>query len=457
MRLGSHQRSNVAWACVLFAGIVALAQTGRLGTLRAEVLDCSSQLEAEREGRRSKVASVENASLLPLAAPPTPPPLSCALKPPRVLMVTAEQPMECSTATAQWLGARSMRNRLTYCQRHRWQLYWNTDTVDPTYAGIVENPMWNKVRGFSAFMGCPSSRLRQPALLAKLLNSSITEGVEWLFWIDSDAIIMDIDFALPLDQYERDNISLVLWGEPRMVDEPYRAAPSYFGLNAGVMLMRNNDWTRRFLGEILKAGADVSRATETQRQVIKGFCDRAYDCVASDQSTIVYLLHTQAELWRKETLFEKRCARGCAGRRRGPLTRRSFTMNGHWQEYAGHLVSGSLRLQDSIWSSDRVPFVMHFAGCQLCSGKTDAHYANWDACRVALGEALSHVEDYSLAKLGLHHKFLNGTEVETWLGGPPSYPKDEAEAEAAGAGEKPLGEGGGTDSSMPPSAGSEVG
>ena len=38
------------------------------------------------------------------------------------------------------------------------------------------------------------------------------------------------------------------------------------------MLMRNNDWTRRFLGEILKAGADVSRATETQRQVIKVIC-----------------------------------------------------------------------------------------------------------------------------------------------------------------------------------------
>jgi hypothetical protein len=64
-----------------------------------------------------------------------------------------------------------------------------------------------------------------------------------------------------------------------------------------------------------------------------------------------------------------------------------FTLNGHWNEYAGHLVSGSLRLADSIWSSDRMPFVLHYAGCQLCSGKTDAHYANWDACRRAMGEA----------------------------------------------------------------------
>ena len=75
---------------------------------------------------------------------------------------------------------------------------------------------------------------------------------------------------------------------------------------AGVMLMRNCDWTRRFLNAILEAGEDVKGATETQRQVIKGFCDRAYDCVVSDQSTIVFLLHTQPELWRKQTLFEKR-------------------------------------------------------------------------------------------------------------------------------------------------------
>jgi hypothetical protein len=71
-------------------------------------------------------------------------PPSCVGHPPRVLLVTAEQPLECSTAVAQWLGARAMRNRLVYAQRHGWSLYWNTDTVDPTFAGIKENAMWNK-------------------------------------------------------------------------------------------------------------------------------------------------------------------------------------------------------------------------------------------------------------------------------------------------------------------------
>ena len=108
--------------------------------MRGALLDCSSQLEQEREsGRRTSL--VENAQ-----PPEQAPPSACARSPPRVLLVTAEQPMECSTATAQWLGARSMRNRMVYAQRHRWQLYWNTDTVDPTYPGIMENAMWNKAR-----------------------------------------------------------------------------------------------------------------------------------------------------------------------------------------------------------------------------------------------------------------------------------------------------------------------
>lgn len=116
--------------------------------------------------------------------------LVCERTPPRVLLVTAEQPTECSTATAQWLNGRAMRNRLHYVQRHGWKLYWCTDTVDPEYAGIKENPMWNKAcrrsRGASAGLctdACDWFRHPQPALLSKLLNSNITDGIEWLFWI----------------------------------------------------------------------------------------------------------------------------------------------------------------------------------------------------------------------------------------------------------------------------------
>ena len=426
--------SPVLWFLGLLAAVVVLVQASWLNSLRASLdnyralanssaftlLDNGSVAECLQPELLNRVRDAVGVAPAPApAALAAPGASACARAPPRVLLVTAEQPSECSTATAQWLGARAMRNRLHYAQRHRWQLYWNTDTVDPEYQRHVEeqkgNAMWNKASRCAASACCThsrdsrASRPSQPALLNKLLHSSVMDGIEWMFWIDSDAFFMAIDFQLPLDEYDAAGYNLVLWGEPRMVDDPNPRAPSYFGLNAGVMLMRNNDWTRAFLGKILEAGADLAASTATQGAVLKGMCDRAYDCVVSDQSTIVYLLNTQPELWRRQTLLEKR-----------------FTLNGHWSEFAGHLVSGSLKLQDSIWASDRVPFVMHFAGCQLCSGRTDSHYADWNQCRDAMSEALNHAEDWSLAKLGLKHANLSSLEVVSGEG-PPSYPEPEGE------------------------------
>lgn len=43
------------------------------------------------------------------------------------------------------------------------------------------------------------------------------------------------------------------------------------------------------------AGANPVEATKQQEAVIGGFCDREYDCVVSDQSTLVYLLYTEPD------------------------------------------------------------------------------------------------------------------------------------------------------------------
>ena len=284
-------------------------------------------------------------------------------------------------------------------------------------------------------------RAPQPALLYKLLTSNLTDGVEWLLWIDSDAFFMDMDFALPLDEYDAAGFNLVLWGETRKVDvSAASGGPDYFGINAGVLLLRNCDWTRAFLRAILDAGMDIAGSTALQGAALKGMCDRAYDCVVSDQSTIVYLLHTQPERWRAQTLLEKRFALNGYGCHRSLLAKLACTRRlacaqtrlhatpappqprfRHWQEYYGRLVSGSLKLSTDIWGSDRVPFIMHFAGCQLCSGRTDAHYADWGQCRDAMAQALNHVEDWALAKLGLKHVNLTSLEVEH-ADGPPTYP-----------------------------------
>ena len=387
--------SSACWFLALFAAFVILVQASWLRALR----ECNVLPRAHGDASLQLVFSnATDPLLLPsaasvLAPAPAPEPEAapapvpdCRRTPPRVLIVTAEQPTECSTTAAQWLGARAMRNRLQYAQEHAYRLYWFTDLVDPDYAGIKESAMWNK-----------------PALLARLLESELTAGVEWLLWIDSDAIFMDMSFELPLDEYLEKDYHLVLWGEPRMVNVSAAAAPSYFGINAGVMLLRNSGWTRDFLARILAAGDDIAASTAQQRTIMKGW-EREEDGVVSDQSTIVYMLYTEPERWRAQTLLEKR-----------------FALNGHWQQYYGRLVPGSLQLSSAIWGTDRVPFVMHFAGCQLCSGRTDAHYANWDECRDAMAQALNHAEDWALAQLGLRHRNLTALEVIR-ASGPPTYP-----------------------------------
>ncbi|KAF9384290.1 hypothetical protein CPB97_005807 [Podila verticillata] len=70
---------------------------------------------------------------------------------------------------------------------------------------------------------------------------------EWLFWMDMDAIVADLDkdlrdiikFAEENHTHKEQELSLI-------VAQPKRDSM----LNAGVMLIKNTDWSRRFLSEV---------------------------------------------------------------------------------------------------------------------------------------------------------------------------------------------------------------
>ena len=199
---------RMGWFLAAFAAFVIVFQASWLHSLRA--CGAASRGSAHALAHAEQPAShlVANASALPLCAPPgeaallaanasrdalpvlaaaaPAPAAACARPKPRLMIVTAEQPTECSTATAQWLGARAMRNRMQYAQAHGYTLYWNTDSVDPDYAGTKESGMWNKARlGCAAQVWVQSADAprAQPALLSKLLNSNLTDGIDWLLWI----------------------------------------------------------------------------------------------------------------------------------------------------------------------------------------------------------------------------------------------------------------------------------
>ena len=148
-----------------------------------------------------------------------------------------------------------------------------------------------------------------------------------------------------------------------------------------------------------------------------------------DQAVLLTLLHGQAERWRAATYFERR-----------------FAIQGYWEDYAGALPRGALqatpadgaaiplaaagaaarqgaagapaaaagavvaaeragppapRLRRQVLGRWRVPFSIHFAGCQLCSGKADAERAA--RCWPAFRETVRFAEDQTTRPWGLAH------------------------------------------------------
>jgi xyloglucan 6-xylosyltransferase len=61
--------------------------------------------------------------------------------------------------------------------------------------------------------------------------------VEWLWWMDSDAMFTDMSFQVPLEKYQSYN--LVLHG---FNDSVYKNK-SWTGLNTGSFLIRNCQWS----------------------------------------------------------------------------------------------------------------------------------------------------------------------------------------------------------------------
>lgn len=63
------------------------------------------------------------------------------------------------------------------------------------------------------------------------------------------------------------------------------------------------------------------------------------------------------------------------------------------------------RLKKAVFGGHHVPFAIHFAGCQLCSGKTDVERSI--RCWRNLRQAIRFAEDQTLMQIGLRHSIEN--------------------------------------------------
>jgi hypothetical protein len=160
MRAQQHSSCspNLGWLLAAFAALIVMVQSLRLHSLTscnaAAAATHAAVARAQHENAALGMANItaalppaasaalasqsagdalsSSSSSQTVAAVSAPAPAAAAAAPfrdaaeprPRLLVVTAEQPTECSTAAAQWLGSRAMRNRMQYAQAHGYQLYW---------------------------------------------------------------------------------------------------------------------------------------------------------------------------------------------------------------------------------------------------------------------------------------------------------------------------------------------
>lgn len=233
---------------------------------------------------------------------------------------------------------------------------------------------------------------------------------EWIWWVDSDALFSDMEFKLPLNRYKNHN--LIIHGWPRLIHEER----SWTGLNAGVFLIRNCQWSLDFMDVWASMGPQTPNYEKWGEKLRSTFKDKAFP-ESDDQTALAYLIAMEKDKWADKIYLEY-----------------EFYFEGYWEEIVGtyenitmkysELERGEKRLRrrhaekvsESYGAvrepylkeagfgrgSWRRPFITHFTGCQPCSGDHNQMYSA-DACLDGMNKALVFADNQVLRNFGYVH------------------------------------------------------
>ncbi|KAL3693001.1 hypothetical protein R1sor_006652 [Riccia sorocarpa] len=238
---------------------------------------------------------------------------------PRVLLASGSAKKECPDPRGTPFLLKALKNKIDYARLHNIDFYYNLDNLDKELTG-----WWMKIPIIRAMM------LAHPE-------------AEWIWWVDSDAVFTDMVFEPPFEAYTNSN--LILWGDENAV---YKER-SFVGINAGIMIIRNCQWSLDFFDSIVPYGPKGQVRNEYGQMLAKYITQRPDPMEAEDQASIVYKLSEEKEKWGPKTLFEN-----------------SYTLSGSWP----HITNDFEKLMAEYppgtgdW---RCPLVTHFAGCGPCS------------------------------------------------------------------------------------------
>ncbi|KAJ7518078.1 hypothetical protein O6H91_21G053900 [Diphasiastrum complanatum] len=279
---------------------------------------------------------------------------------PRILLVTGSQPKPCGNAVGDHYLLKAMKNKIDYCRLHGIEIFFNMALLDPEMTSF-----WAK----------------QP-LVRKLMLAH--PEVEWIWWMDSDAMFTDMVFELPMEKYKDKNFILHGW------DQAVYNEKNWVGLNAGVFLLRNCQWSLDILEAWATMGPKGTIRQEAGKLLSKVLPGRPL-FEGDDQSALVYLLSSKRAEWGDKVFLES-----------------SYYLHGYWvilvEKYEEMMEKYHPGLGDDRW-----PFVTHFVGCKLCGGYGDYPV---ERCLKQIERAFNFADNQILQMYGFQHRSLGSTGVK---------------------------------------------
>ena len=279
---------------------------------------------------------------------------------PRVLLVTGSSPKPCENPVGDHYLLKAIKNKIDYCRLHGIEIFYNMALLDAEMAGF-----WAKL-----------------PLIRKLLLSH--PEVEFLWWMDSDAMFTDMAFEVPWERYKDHNFVMHGWNE-MVYDEK-----NWIGLNTGSFLLRNCQWSLDILDAWAPMGPKGKVRDEAGKILTRELKNRPV-FEADDQSAMVYLLATGREKWGDKVYLEN-----------------GYYLHGYWgilvDRYEEMIETYHPGLGDHRW-----PLVTHFVGCKPC-GKFGDYPV--ERCLKQMDRAYNFGDNQILQMYGFTHKSLASRRVK---------------------------------------------
>ncbi|GER41974.1 galactosyl transferase GMA12/MNN10 family protein [Striga asiatica] len=279
---------------------------------------------------------------------------------PRIMLVTSSPPGPCDNAIGDHYLLKAVKNKIDYCRIHGIEIVYNTAHMDKEMAGD-----WAKL-----------------PLIRRLMLSH--PEVEWIWWMDSDALITDMVFEIPSERYK--DYNLVIHGYPNLLFDQ----KSWIALNTGSFLIRNCQWSLDLLDVWAPMGPKGPIRDEAGKILTAHLKGRpAFE--ADDQSALIYVLLSQKERWMNKVFIEN-----------------TFYLHGYWEGFVDHYEDMMGKYHPGL-GDDRWPFVTHFVGCKPCGSYGDYPV---ERCLKSMERAFNFADNQVLNLYGFRHRGLVSPNIK---------------------------------------------